>query len=119
MYEYSYIILSACISQVSSLSGIEGLAALEALNVANTAVPTDSMLCIRGLSQLKVLNIANTANINGDLALEYLQGNHQADNGVYDMKWYKLEWVVQFLCLLYLTYTDYFTVNSDVNNANV
>jgi hypothetical protein len=59
-------------TKVAGLSGVELLSELKVLNLANTAVVTDSFLCLRLNSSLVALNIANTVNVNGDTALQYL-----------------------------------------------
>ena len=63
--------------QVASLSGVQSLLRLEALNIASTHVVTDSLLCLRAHPALLALNISNTPNVEGDLALHYIQGRHQ------------------------------------------
>ena len=61
-------------AQVAGLSGIQNLASLVELNVAGTPLVTDALLCLRDLPQLRALNIAATANVNGDMALQYMAG---------------------------------------------
>jgi len=57
-----------------SLQGIENCLDLELLNLARTGIVTESLLCLKNHPNLVSLNIANTENINGDVALQNLQG---------------------------------------------
>ena len=69
------IIIIIIMFQVISLAGINMLTKLESLNLANTMLITDSLLCLKNHPSVRRLNISSTPQINGDLALEYLQGN--------------------------------------------
>ena len=63
--------------QVTSLSGIQSLSSLETLNLCGTPIVTDALLClsVQRHPKLTAINISNTPNVNGDLALEYLQNS--------------------------------------------
>ena len=50
---------------------------LRALNIANTHLVTDSILLLRRVTLLTSLDLRNTLQVDGDLALEYLNPEGQ------------------------------------------
>lgn len=61
-------------SRVTGLSGTQNMKKLRKLNISNTEIVTDAFLCLLSHPTLTALNSSNTCNINGDIALSYLQG---------------------------------------------
>ena len=62
---------------MNSLSGVQRLRQLRALNIANTHLVTDSILLLRRVTLLTSLDLRNTLQVDGDLALEYLNPEGQ------------------------------------------
>lgn len=70
------------LNKVSSLQGISDLQ-LETLDVAHTDISTDTLVELMRMPNLTQLSIANTEFVDGDLALEFLAGEHWAYALVY------------------------------------